>query len=396
MNRFGEDFLSSSRFAFDDCGHVARGEPFAKWIDRAHRGAAAEHSSEALCVRRYSRDLRDSFAADLERRAAEDDDLAAAQERVERAHVFDEDAVGRSKIRDAQSIGRDFERHVPARYELVVEPKRAHFTLPDEDARSAADDDACARRGPRDRGEDEVISEWSRCALCELRRLFVVRHRGKLIIARCRRCRRETPSASREDTRNANSREIPDARIGMRRAPGPHWRISMLHRFALAFLASITALACGSTNELTSSTSADLAKTPKPPTGLMMRSGNPPPASTQSFITSTVAMVDWATIQPTSSSDQNWTALDNMLATYANDGISHVRLRIMSGGGAPTWVKRLGAPNAKAPYFRVCTVLEDGDRLHVRRERGGRCRGERPKVRRVRPVFLDGRIPHCV
>ncbi len=126
----------------------------------------------------------------------------------------------------------------------------------------------------------------------------------------------------------------------------------MTSRLALALVALLTTLACGSSDDPTSSDSLDLnAKTPKAPVGLMMRGGNPPSAA-QSFMTSTVAMIDWADIQPTSSSDQVWTTLDNMLAAYAKDGINAVRLRIMSGGHAPTWVKQLGAPNAKHPYFQ--------------------------------------------
>jgi hypothetical protein len=129
--------------------------------------------------------------------------------------------------------------------------------------------------------------------------------------------------------------------------------MNTIKRNLMRAIVAVALAGCGSGDESTSAGSTDLAtKTPKPPAGLMMRSGNPPPSSTQTFINSTVAMIDWEQIQPASSSDHVWGALDDMLATYENLGISHVRLRIMSGGHAPTWVKRLGAPNAKHPYFQ--------------------------------------------
>jgi hypothetical protein len=87
------------------------------------------------------------------------------------------------------------------------------------------------------------------------------------------------------------------------------------------------------------------ATPPVPPSGLMMREGTPPGAPTETYMTSSVVMINWSDIQPTNATDPpDWSTLDSQLSALSKVGVEHVRLRIMSGGDAPTWVKRLGGP----------------------------------------------------
>jgi hypothetical protein len=111
-------------------------------------------------------------------------------------------------------------------------------------------------------------------------------------------------------------------------------------------------LASSATSATGSSTS-----TPVAPSGLMMRASTPPGPATQSFIHSSVVMINWSDIQPTSAADAEWTTLDNQLSALAAAGVQHVRLRIMAGGDAPTWVKRLGGP-ASGYYNGVTTAID--------------------------------------
>jgi len=106
------------------------------------------------------------------------------------------------------------------------------------------------------------------------------------------------------------------------------------------------------------SSSAPAVITPTPPAGLMTRSGKPPGAPTETFVTSAVVMLNWSDIQPTNATDPpDWSTLDTQLSTLSKVGVKEVRLRIMSGGDAPAWVKRLGAP---APgYFNGVTTTID-------------------------------------
>ena len=106
------------------------------------------------------------------------------------------------------------------------------------------------------------------------------------------------------------------------------------------------------------SSSLAVSTTPAPPSGLMMRAGTPPGAPTESFVTSTVVMLNWSDIQPTNASDAaDWSTLDAQLAALAKFDVQHVRLRIMSGGEAPTWVKRLGGP-ASGFYNGVTKAID--------------------------------------
>lgn len=126
---------------------------------------------------------------------------------------------------------------------------------------------------------------------------------------------------------------------------------------AVALLAIAGATACGGAgssdsdpvddSELASTT----ATTPAPPSGLMMR-GGVPPTSEESYVTSSVAMLHWKDIQPSGPDDWDWSSLDHALGGLANAGVTHVRVRIMSGGDAPAWVRRLGAPDAAHPWFQ--------------------------------------------
>jgi hypothetical protein len=94
--------------------------------------------------------------------------------------------------------------------------------------------------------------------------------------------------------------------------------------------------------------------TPAPPAGLMMRERTPPGPPTETYVTSSVVMIDWSDIQPTNATDPpDWSSLDSQLSALAKVGVEHVRLRIMSGGSAPTWVKRLGGPSSG--YFNGVT-----------------------------------------
>jgi hypothetical protein len=69
-------------------------------------------------------------------------------------------------------------------------------------------------------------------------------------------------------------------------------------------------------------------------------------------------MINWSDIQPTNATDPpDWSTLDSALAALAEHGVAHVRLRIMSGGDAPTWVKRLGGPSSG--YFNGVTKSID-------------------------------------
>lgn len=108
----------------------------------------------------------------------------------------------------------------------------------------------------------------------------------------------------------------------------------------------------------TPSMTSSEAATPLSPSGLMMRQGVPPGLPDESFITSSVAMVNWADIQPDNATDPaEWSTLDKEIAALAKAGVSDVRLRIMAGGQAPTWVKRLGGP--KSGYFNgVMTAID--------------------------------------
>ena len=49
--------------------------------------------------------------------------------------------------------------------------------------------------------------------------------------------------------------------------------------------------------------------------------------------------------------------LDDQIAALTKVGVQHVRLRIMSGGSAPAWVKRLGGPSSG--YFNGVTKTID-------------------------------------
>jgi hypothetical protein len=68
-------------------------------------------------------------------------------------------------------------------------------------------------------------------------------------------------------------------------------------------------------------------------------------------------MINWSDIQATSPGDADWSTLDTQLAALAAAGVQHVRLRIMAGGDAPTWAKRLGAP-ASGYYNGVTTAID--------------------------------------
>jgi hypothetical protein len=98
--------------------------------------------------------------------------------------------------------------------------------------------------------------------------------------------------------------------------------------------------------------------TPAPPSGLMMREHAPPGPPTETFVKSSVVMINWADIQPMNATDTaDWSTLDDQIAALTKVGVQHVRLRIMSGGSAPAWVKRLGGPSSG--YFNGVTKTID-------------------------------------
>jgi hypothetical protein len=130
-----------------------------------------------------------------------------------------------------------------------------------------------------------------------------------------------------------------------------------------AAVLALVALACGGPPNAPpegASTEA-LNKTPAtppiPPAGLMDRQGTPPGAPTEDYMTSSVVMLDWSDIQPTAASAFDWSNLDNQLASLKKVGVVHTRVRIMAGGSAPTWVKRLGGP--ASGYFNGVTKAID-------------------------------------
>ncbi len=89
-----------------------------------------------------------------------------------------------------------------------------------------------------------------------------------------------------------------------------------------------------------------------------MREGVPPGPPDESYVTSSVLMINWSDIQPTNATDPpDWTTLDDGLAKLTKTGVDDVRLRIMSGGDAPTWVKRLGGP-ASGYFDGVMTTID--------------------------------------
>jgi hypothetical protein len=63
------------------------------------------------------------------------------------------------------------------------------------------------------------------------------------------------------------------------------------------------------------SSSPPAVTTPTPPAGLMTRSGKPPGAPTETFVTSAVVMINWSDIQPTNATDvPDWSTLDSQLS----------------------------------------------------------------------------------
>ena len=118
-------------------------------------------------------------------------------------------------------------------------------------------------------------------------------------------------------------------------------------------IALVGLVAACSANDPTSTSEDDLITTaPKPPAGLMLRGGSAPPTIAQAYMTSSVALVNWAELQPNGPSDRVWTALDKQLLNMRAGNITHVRLRVMSGGNTPAWVRKLGAPDQSHPYFQ--------------------------------------------
>jgi hypothetical protein len=117
---------------------------------------------------------------------------------------------------------------------------------------------------------------------------------------------------------------------------------------AFAFAGLLVACSVGDAN----TQSEDLVTSaPKPPAGLMLRGGGVPPSSA-TYMNSTVAYLLWQNVQKTATSAPDWSTLDAQLKNMHDANISHVRVRIMSGQYAPPWVRALGAPNPKEPYFQ--------------------------------------------
>ena len=130
------------------------------------------------------------------------------------------------------------------------------------------------------------------------------------------------------------------------------------HR-AFAFVL-LTLTACSAASESPDAVSeSDLssATTPAAPTGLMTRSGAPPGAPLESVVKGAVALLKWSDIQPTANGAPDFSSLDTALRNLNNVGVTNVKVRILSGGDAPGWVKRLGSPPSHF-YNGVVTSID--------------------------------------